>query len=85
MAAKTIHPGEVLARELDTHGMSAAELGRRLKIPVGEIANILNGRSAITADMAVRLAHVFGASARFWLDLQNLYDRAREERKSTKV
>jgi len=74
VAERNIHPGEHLASELEEHGMSAAELARRLKIPAADIADILNGRNAITVEMAVQFAHAFGTSARFWLNLQNLYD-----------
>jgi plasmid maintenance system antidote protein VapI len=36
---------------------------------------------AITADTALRLAHFFGTSAQFWLNLQNLYELRRAEEK----
>jgi len=54
--------------------MSAAELGRRLKVPTNRITGILNGQRAITGDSALRLAHFFGTSAQFWLNLQKLYE-----------
>jgi antitoxin HigA-1 len=34
----------------------------------------LNGQRAITGDTALRLAHFFGTSAEFWLNLQSLYE-----------
>ena len=69
-----IHPGEHLAEELKELGMSAAELGRKLDVPTNRITGILNGQRAITGDTALRLAHFFGTSAGFWLNLQSLYD-----------
>jgi addiction module HigA family antidote len=54
--------------------MSAAELGRKLDVPTNRITGILNGQRAITGDTALRLAHFFGTSAGFWLNLQSLYD-----------
>src|SRR5579864_8342215 len=74
MARIAIHPGEHLAEELDTLKMSAAELARRLKVPTNRVTEILNGERAITGDTALRLAHFFGTSAEFWLNLQSLYD-----------
>ena len=66
--------------------MSAAELSRRLKVPTNRVTEILNGQRAITADTALRLAHFFGTSARFWLNLQNLYElRRAEERVGTAI
>ena len=45
-----IHPGETLREDLDALGMSAAELARRLEVPVNRITQILNGRRAVTGD-----------------------------------
>lgn len=69
-----IHPGEHLAEELKELGMSAAELARRLDVPTNRITSILSGQRSITGDTALRLAHFFGTSAEFWLNLQSLYE-----------
>jgi antitoxin HigA-1 len=74
MAVTAIHPGEHLAEELKELGMSAAELARRLDVPTNRVTGILNGQRAITGDTALRLAHFFGTSAEFWLNLQSLYE-----------
>ena len=74
MTRTAIHPGEHLAGQLKELGMSAAELGRRLKVPTNRITGILNGQRAITGDSALRLAHFFGTSPEFWLSLQKLYE-----------
>ena len=67
-----IHPGEHLAEGLTELGMSAAALARQLDVPTNRITGILNGQRAITGDTALRLAHFFGTSAEFWLNLQSL-------------
>ena len=54
--------------------MSAAELARQLRVPTNRITEILNGRRAITGDTALRLAHFFGTTPEFWLNLQTLYE-----------
>ena len=74
MAVTAIHPGEHLAEELTELGMSAAELARKLDVPTNRVTGVLNGQRAITGDTALRLAHFFGTSAEFWLNLQSLYD-----------
>ena len=79
MARTAIHPGEHLAEQLEELGMSAAELGRRLEVPTNRITGILNGQRAITGDTALRLAHFFGTSAEFWLNLQKLYELRQAE------
>ena len=81
MALAAIHPGEHLAEELKELSMSAAELARKLDVPTNRITGILHGQRAITGDTALRLAHFFGTSAAFWLNLQSLYELRTAEKK----
>ena len=74
MAITAIHPGEHLAEELKELGLSAAALARQLDVPTNRITGILNGQRSITGDTALRLAHFFGTSAEFWLNLQSIYE-----------
>ena len=81
-----IHPGETLREDLDGLGMSAAELARRIDVPVNRITEILNGRRAVTADTALRLGRFFGTSGEFWLNLQKLYElRVAEQENGAKI
>jgi addiction module HigA family antidote len=84
MAIIAIHPGEHLAEELDALNMSAAELARKMDVPTNRVTQILNGARGITGDTALRLAHFFGTSAQFWLNLQTLYDLRLAREKSGK-
>jgi addiction module HigA family antidote len=79
-----IHPGEHLTEELNELEMSAAELARKLDVPTNRITGILNGQRAITGDTALRLAHFFGTSAEFWLNLQSLFELRMAQRKAGK-
>ena len=85
MASRAIHPGEHLAEELDALDMSAAELARRLKVPTNRVTGILNGQRAISGDTALRLAHFFGTTPQFWLNLRSLYEIRLAEAKSGKA
>src|SRR5260370_35569717 len=73
MALTAIHPGEHLAEELKELGMSAAELARQLDVPTNRVTEILNGSRAITGATALRLAHSFGSTSEFSLNLQSLF------------
>jgi addiction module HigA family antidote len=84
MALTAIHPGEHLAEELKELDMSAAELARQLDVPTNRVTEILNGRRAITGDTALRLAHFFGTTAEFWLNLQTLYELRLAQKKAGK-
>jgi addiction module HigA family antidote len=84
VAVIAIHPGEHLAEELKELGMSAAELARQLDVPTNRVTEILNGKRAVTGDTALRLAHFFGTTAEFWLNLQSLYDLRIAQKKAGK-
>ncbi len=81
MARTPIHPGEILADELQEIDLSAAELARIIEVPPNRISQIISGKRAITADTALRLARYFGTSADLWMNLQKIYalDLARQE------
>lgn len=70
-----IHPGEVLFEEfMQPLGISQNRLARAMCVPPRRINEIVHGQRAVTADTALRLAHVLGTSAQFWLGLQADYD-----------
>ena|ERR1700693_214771 len=85
MAQTPIHPGEHLKEEIAELGMSAAEFARQIAVPTNRITAILKGQRAITGDTALRLAHFFGTSAEFWLNLQSLYELRRARRNAGKA
>ena len=82
MTRDLIHPGETLREDLEELGMSAAELARRIEVPVNRVTEILNGRRAVTGDTALRLGRFFGTSGELWLNLQKLYELRLAERKN---
>ena len=69
-----IHPGEILADELEEIGITPTELSRQLGVPPNRISQIIAGKRAITGDTALRLGHWFRNNAQFWLNLQASYD-----------
>jgi addiction module HigA family antidote len=81
MSHTAIHPGEQLAEQLSDLNMSAAELGRQLKVPANRITEILNKQRSITGDTALRLGHFFGTSPEYWLNLQATYELRLAEQK----
>ena len=81
MMREPIHPGRKLCADRDAVEMSAAELCRRIEVPVSRITEILNVRRAVTDGTALRPGRVFGTSGEFWLNLPKLYElRQAEER-----
>lgn len=79
---KPTTPGEILNEEfLKPMGMTQKRLADHLGCDVKVINRIINGRTSVTAEMAVRLSFAFGMSAEFWLNAQqavDLYEAAKK-------
>jgi addiction module HigA family antidote len=80
-----LHPGEHLAEELVELNLSAAAFSRQIGVPTNCITQVLNGRRSVTGDTALRLAHFFGTSAEFWLNLQSPCEIRLAQQKSGKA
>jgi len=63
MPRTPIHPGEVLADELEEIGLSAKRLADAIEVPSNRLDQILAGKRNVTADTALRLGQYFGLSA----------------------
>ena len=81
MARTPIHPGEILADELEETGLTAKRLADVIKVPPNRLYQLVAGKRSMTADTALRLSQYFGMSADFWMNLQSAYelDLAREQ------
>ena len=74
MARTPIHPGEILADELEELGISALALAKALHVPANRISQIVSGKRGMTADTALRLSRYLGTTPGFWLNLQKAYE-----------
>jgi addiction module HigA family antidote len=82
------HPGEILrALCLEPLGLSVTDTARALGVSRKTLSSIINGRAAISPEMAVRLSIAFDTSAESWLNQQVQYDlwMAEKRRRSLKV
>lgn len=81
MARRPIHPGEILADELEETGLSASKLADVIEAPPNRLCQILAGKRNPAAGAALRPSRYFGASPEFGMHLQSAYelDSARQK------
>ena len=83
------HPGEILKElVIETLELTITDVAEHLDVSRKTLSKVLNGKGAITPEMALRLELVFGKpSADHWLRLQNAYDlwQARQHQDSLQV
>ena len=76
------HPGEILREEFLKAGeVDLDVLADALETPRWRLDELIAGRGAVCADMALRLSTYFGTSERFWLEIQLCYDLERARRR----
>ncbi|HXW30662.1 MAG TPA: HigA family addiction module antitoxin [Xanthobacteraceae bacterium] len=77
-----IPPGEILLEEfMRPHRISQNRLARDIDVNPARVNDIVHGRSAITASIALRLGKYFGTTPELWLNLQTGYDLRRARAK----
>ena len=82
------HPGEVIKELcLEPLGLTVTEAAKGLGVSRKTLSSILNGKSGISPEMAVRLSIAFNTSSESWLNQQTQYDlwQAEQHRKEPKV
>ena len=79
------HPSELLKDNVDDLGLSVAEAAKGLGVTRQQLYNVINGKSAITPEMAVRLEKALGGTADLWLRMQVNYDLAQVRRRDRAI
>lgn len=75
MNRRPTHPGEMLREDfLPDFGLTVAALADALGVSRQTVNELIRGRRALSPEMALRLAQLFGNSAEFWLNVQRAVD-----------
>jgi antitoxin HigA-1 len=70
-----VHPGEILLEDfMKPLGLTQYRLAKEMNVYPRKVNEIVQGKRAITADTALRLARFFGTSPEVWMNLQAHYD-----------
>jgi antitoxin HigA-1 len=80
------HPGLTVRHDcLEPLGLTVTEGAKVLGVTRQALNNLINGKSGISPEMAVRLAKAFGSSAETWLGIQLDYDLAEVRRRESEI
>jgi addiction module HigA family antidote len=75
------HPGLSVRHDcLEPLGLSVTEAAKRLGVSRKQLSDVVNGRSGISPEMAIRLDKAFGGGAETWFRLQAAFDLAQAMR-----
>jgi addiction module HigA family antidote len=88
MKRRPTHPGEMLREDfLKDYDLTVVQLAEAVGVSRQSINELLRGRRAVSPEMSLRLARLFGNSPEFWLNAQravDLWDAARAIEKDVK-
>jgi addiction module HigA family antidote len=80
------HPGRRIRTNcLEPSGLSVTEGAKVLGVTRQALSNLVNGKAAISPQMATRLAKAFGGTPQTWLQMQLAYDLAAARRERSKI
>lgn len=68
------HPGEMIARDLEDLGISGRRFALNIGVTPATVSRFLAGKTALTPQLAIRIAAALGSTPEFWLRLQCAYD-----------
>ena len=68
-----IPPGETIKEQLNDRDMSRKEFAARMNMSENHIEKLINGDIQLTPDISVNLELIFGISAKFWNNLEEIY------------
>lgn len=69
-----IHPGDILADELEARGLTQKEFAKEMGMYPANLNKIIKGKANVTEKIAERLEELLGITKEFWLDIQRDYE-----------
>ncbi len=86
MAMKNpVHPGRIVRGALDELDLNVTKAAHMLNVTRPTLSSLLNGRSNLSSEMAVRLSKTIGSTPGFWMRLQLNYDLAQIEQQADSI
>jgi len=79
------HPGRIIKGSLDELELSITDAAKVLGVTRTTVSKLVNGRAAVSPEMAVRLSKAFGSTPAFWLQLQTNYDLAQVNARADEI
>ncbi len=80
-----VHPGRIVKGCLDDLELDITSAARALGVTRQTVSRVVNCKTAISDEMAIRLAKAFGSTPEHWLRMQHAYDLAQIKSKSDKI
>ncbi len=74
------HPGKLAKHSIEASGLSLTDAAKRLGVTRQTLSRVINGRTSLSPEMAVRVSKAFGSTVEHWMRMQLAYDLAAVEK-----
>lgn len=86
MMRNPVHPGEIVKHDcIDVMGMTVTAAATALGVTRPTLSKVINGRAAISPEMAIRLSKAFGSRPETWLRMQLSFDLAQAQKQAKHI
>ena len=82
---KPAHPGTIIKHVIETSGLEVTEAAERLGVTRQTLSRVINERTAVSPEMAIRVSKAFGSTPEHWLKMQIAYDLAQMQKKASSI
>ncbi len=80
-----VHPGKLMKHCIDSSGLSVTEAAKGLGVTRQTLSRVINAKTSLLTEMAIRASKIFGSTPEYWLKMQMAYDMARMRDKAASI
>lgn len=86
MMKAPVHPGKIVKHDcVESLGLNVTRAASVLGVSRPTLSRVINGRAAVSPEMAIRLSKAFGGRPELWLRMQLAYDLAQAQRRAGRI
>jgi addiction module HigA family antidote len=82
---KPVHPGKIVHHAIEASGLSVTDAAEHLDVVRQTLSRLINEKTGVSPEMAIRLSKAFGSTPEHWLRMQMAYDLAQMEKKAASI
>ncbi len=82
---KPVHPGKIIKNAVEASGLNVTEAAKGLGITRQTLSRVINTKTSLSPEMAIRVSKAFGSTPEHWLRMQMAYDMAGMRDKAARI
>ena len=82
---KPVHPGKLVKRSIEASGLNVTEAAKGLGVTRQTLSRLINTKTSLSPEMAIRASKAFGSTTEHWLRMQMAYDMVRLRGKAASI